>query len=62
MALKDCKECGKKVSNKAIQCTHCGAPALEIDQVGKVRKLLLKILIPLIAGLIGIFIGIGLFC
>lgn len=25
MALQDCKECGKKVSDKAQDCPNCGA-------------------------------------
>ena len=26
MALIKCKECGKKISDKAINCPNCGAP------------------------------------
>ncbi len=27
MALIPCFECGKEISNKAVACAHCGAPA-----------------------------------
>ena len=26
MALIDCYECGREISNKAVACPHCGAP------------------------------------
>ena len=26
MALINCKECGKQISDKAASCPHCGAP------------------------------------
>ena len=35
MALFECPECGGKVSDKAIQCPHCGCP---IDQPQKQSK------------------------
>lgn len=33
MALVNCKECGKEVSDKAASCPHCGisAPGLEVQ-------------------------------
>lgn len=31
MALIDCKECGKEISDKAKSCIHCGAP-IESDR------------------------------
>lgn len=26
MALLNCSECGKQISNKATKCIHCGSP------------------------------------
>ncbi|MBE6650700.1 MAG: zinc ribbon domain-containing protein [Ruminococcaceae bacterium] len=26
MAIINCKECGKEISDKARKCTHCGNP------------------------------------
>ena len=31
MALIDCEECGRQVSDKATACPNCGAPIGEID-------------------------------
>lgn len=31
MALMKCDECGKKVSDKAKNCPHCGAP-VEVEE------------------------------
>ncbi len=31
MALIKCPECGKDISDKAIQCIHCGYPLSEIN-------------------------------
>lgn len=33
MALIKCPECGKKISNKATMCIHCGCP-LEYNTAG----------------------------
>ena len=30
MALIKCKECGKEVSDKALQCPNCGAPVKKL--------------------------------
>jgi len=54
MSLKDCAECGKEVSDKATKCPHCGAPILAENQGEQAMKVAMMILIPLIAGLIGI--------
>lgn len=35
MALIKCPECGKKISNKAKQCIHCGYPLNEIENEPK---------------------------
>ena len=32
MAMIDCKECEKKVSDKALHCPHCGAPVTYINK------------------------------
>lgn len=32
MALKECNECGGKVSDKAGSCPHCGAP-IKLDEI-----------------------------
>ena len=56
MALKDCKECGKEVSDKAVKCPHCGAPILAEDQVAQAVKVALMILIPFIVGSIGLLL------
>ncbi len=40
MALINCHECGKEISNKAKSCPHCGCPTKEIssgNQTGKTR-------------------------
>jgi len=34
MALKKCRECGKKVSTKAKNCPNCGAPVKTSNSVG----------------------------
>ena len=34
MALKNCNECGKEVSEKALKCPHCGAPHASIKLFG----------------------------
>lgn len=54
MSLKECAECSKDVSDKATKCPHCGAPILAEDQFGQAMKIAMMILIPLIAGMIGI--------
>ena len=56
MALKDCKECGKEVSDKAVRCPHCGSPILAEDQLAQAGKVALMILIPIIAAFIGLML------
>jgi len=72
MALVKCKECGKKVSNKAETCIECGYPlskskkngSEEIKTLQKTRKslklqlLLSKII--LIGGIIALFYVYGI--
>ncbi len=40
MALKKCKECGKKISTEASVCPHCGVP--EPTTIDKTKKSLSK--------------------
>ncbi len=52
MALIVCEECGKKISNKAKACIHCGWPielaiydfekAVKLDMLGRCYKVYLK--------------------
>ncbi len=37
MALKNCPECGEKVSDKALFCPHCGY-VLDGDKIKKVKN------------------------
>ena len=32
MALMECSECGKQISDKAIQCPDCGAPLDSVEE------------------------------
>ncbi|MFA6904369.1 MAG: zinc ribbon domain-containing protein [Gallionellaceae bacterium] len=32
MALINCNECGKEISDKATTCPHCGAPTVNVSQ------------------------------
>lgn len=36
MALINCSECGKEVSNKAVSCPNCGNP-IRIDKIIKIQ-------------------------
>ena len=39
MALIQCPECGKQISDMAPSCPHCGRPArLDVDPVDKIPK------------------------
>lgn len=38
MALVECKECKKEVSDQAAACPHCGAPAIKAKAAGKTTK------------------------
>ena len=33
MALVDCSECGKQISDKASSCPHCGSPVSNISSI-----------------------------
>jgi len=54
MALVECKECGKDISDSSKFCPHCGAPytqAIGLSQSNKVGKIIGGLL-TLIAGII----------
>ena len=55
MALIECYECGKEISDKAPSCPHCGAPQL----VSKNKELKAKKLINFKQYLKPIGIGLG---
>ena len=59
MALINCPDCGKEMSDRAPACPHCGHPnakAVTIEQTGKKWKFLqLFGVIFLLIGIIGIF-------
>ena len=52
MALIKCKECGRKISNKAKKCPHCGVTLIEKEKTNKNLKIIL------IATLIIIIVGV----
>ena len=60
MALIDCHECGKKISNEAQSCPSCGAPA-SAPQSAAPRKFSGGLKLSAYAGIVLlIVIGIGL--
>lgn len=52
MALIRCKECGKKISDKAKTCPNCGCPLSEILKRGVVR---IKMPNNIVQGWVGLF-------
>ena len=52
MALKQCPECGKEVSDKAETCPHCGVRL--ISEVAQVRAVLILVIVAII-GLAAIY-------
>ena len=38
MALIDCPECGKQISDKAVSCPHCGNPISSVIEVAKTKN------------------------
>ena len=38
MALINCSECGKKISEKASSCPNCGNPNVQIDKISKIKE------------------------
>ena len=35
MSMINCPECGEKISDKSIQCVHCGCPSSEYTEVNE---------------------------
>lgn len=60
MALINCPECGKEISNKAAFCPHCGYPLLSEDASRleearrKDKQLLIRIGVLLLIGIAAI--------
>ena len=52
MALIQCPECGKEISDKAKNCIHCGCPLADLVTTGEVR---IKIPNNIVEGWIGLF-------
>jgi hypothetical protein len=44
MALLECEECGREISQKAKSCPHCGVP-VKIKGTGEFRKIILGVVI-----------------
>ncbi|MBR0319371.1 MAG: zinc ribbon domain-containing protein [Spirochaetia bacterium] len=57
MALINCSECGKQISDKAYTCPHCGAPLDQSSKTAKPKKRKKKWLIILIVLVIFALIG-----
>ena len=77
MALINCKNCGKQISDKATNCIHCGTPIeivntipleiIEKKETSFIKKHLFLILVIIILFLIFLFIedllcDINIFC
>jgi len=60
MALITCEECGEKVSNKSLQCIHCGVPinagahSITIQKTSKTLKV--HLILSIMCILIGLFL------
>lgn len=52
MALVNCKECGKTISDKASVCPNCGCPLAEMVTSGVVR---IKMPNNIVEGMVGLF-------
>lgn len=58
MALINCQECGREVSDQAKTCPHCGAPPTKLQVVGKSLEtigclLTLLVTIPILLFMLG---------
>jgi len=54
-----CKECGSEISANAVVCTKCGVPthkATEVSQGILVAGYALAFIMPLIGGIVGIYL------
>ena len=38
MALINCPECGKEISDKAVSCPNCGCPITELQNTESVKE------------------------
>lgn len=56
MALIKCHECGKEVSDSAVQCPHCGCKTSHGQNLGNAKVLLWKLLIAVVALGLGAFL------
>lgn len=56
MALINCRECGKQISDSAKQCPHCGCGTQFGKNVAQAQGLNVALLIGCVAGLIGMFL------
>lgn len=54
MALINCKECGKQISDSAIQCPHCGCATQFSGNVEKAKRLNIDLIITCIFSIVGL--------
>lgn len=59
MALINCRECKKEISDTAKQCPHCGCQTRFGNEAAQVRGMQIALTIACVAGLIGMFL---IFC
>lgn len=63
MALITCKNCGKRLSDKATACPHCGMPQMPApaapQKSGKTKKIILGICTATVIGLTALAIAIS---
>lgn len=58
MALITCKECGQRISDKAVACPHCGARIAALSEVHSSTRTTIKGLC-LVSCVIGIVMAIA---
>ena len=56
MALINCKECGKEISDSAKQCPHCGCRTQFGKNVVQTQGLNVMLIVACLSGLIGMFL------
>ena len=56
MALINCPECGKEISDKAASCPNCGTPINETENKQSIFGI-----VGFILSIIGLFCGINVF-
>ena len=65
MALIDCRECGKEISDKARTCPHCGCPSEEQERNQKIRDTntqsawVVRIIVGILIIILGFFVALG---